>query len=240
MSAIILPKAIGFDLGETMIHYAGLPLNWQDLYPQALARVAEACGHTKTEADIRSGEGVLSRYNTRLHPRLQEVTAERVLREVLAAWGQPVVVSMDQVEDAFFGFFQQAYAVYPDTLPALQALQSQGVRVGVLTDAPYGMPRRFVERDLAPIAASVDQALTSVEVGHRKPHPSGYFALAERLGVAPSDMAYVGNEEKDIIGANGAGMFSVLIDRAGSGANFGQRRTITSLEELAELKELTD
>jgi len=240
MSATRLIKVVGFDLGETLIHYAGLPLNWQGLYGQALTRVAEACGHPITEADITLGEAILGRYNTRQHPRLHEVTADRVLGEVLAAWGLPVVVGMDQAEDAFFGFFQQAFAVYPDTLPALQALQSRWVRVGVLTDAPYGMPRRFVERDLAPIAACLDVALTSVEVGHRKPHPSGYLALAERLGVAPFDMAYVGNEEKDIVGANGAGMFSVLIDRTGGGAAFGQKRTITSLRKLAEWKELTD
>jgi len=232
-------KAIGFDLGETLIHYAGLPLNWQGLYGQALTRVAEACGHPIIEADIGSGAAILGRYNTRLHPRLHEVTAEHVLREVLAAWGLPVVGSTNQVEDAFFGFFQQAYTVYSDTLPTLRDLKRHGVRVGVLTDAPYGMPRRFVERDLAPMTAYVDQALTSVEVGHRKPHPSGYLALAERLGVAPPNMAYIGNE-KDIVGANEEGMFSVLIDRTGSGADFGQRRTITSLRELAELKELTD
>jgi len=233
MSATRLPKAIGFDLGETLIHYAGLPLNWQSLYGQALKRVAEACGHPITEADIRVGEAILGRYNTRLHPRLHEVRADRIFGEVLAAWDLPTVGGCDQVEDTFFGFFQQAYAVYPDTIPALQALQNQGVKVGVLTDAPYGMPRRFVERDLAPIAQYLDAALTSVEVGHRKPHPSGYLALAERLGVAPFDMAYVGNEEKDIVGANGARMFSVLIDRAGGGADFGQRRTVTSLKELA-------
>jgi len=233
-------KAIGFDLGETLIHYAGLPLNWQGLYGQALARVAEACGHPITEADIRVGEAILGRYNTRLHPRLQEVTAGHIFAEVLAAWGFPTVGGCDQVEDAFFGFFQQAYAAYPDTHPALQALQNQGIKVGVLTDAPYGMPRRFVERDLAPIAEHLDATLTSVEIGHRKPHPSGYLALAERLGVEPSDVAYVGNEEKDIVGANVAGMFSVLIDRTGSGADFGQKRTITSLRELAELKGLTD
>ena len=233
-------KAIGFDLGETLIHYAGLPLNWQGLYEQALTRVAEACGHPITEGDIRLGEGILSRYNTRLHPRPHEVTADRVLGEVLAAWGLPVVASMDQAGNAFFGLFQQAYAVYPDTLPTLQALQVQGVRVGVLTDVPYGMPRRFVERDLAPIAEYLDTVLTSVEIGHRKPHSCGYLALAERLGVDPSDMIYVGNEEKDILGANCSGMLSILIDRAGTGATFGQRRTIASLGELAELKELTD
>ena len=45
-------KAIGFDLGKTLIHCAGLPLNWQSLYRQALTRVAEACGHPITEAAI--------------------------------------------------------------------------------------------------------------------------------------------------------------------------------------------
>ena len=234
-----LPKAVAFDLGETLIYYMGLPLNWQSLYGQALVRVAEACGHPVTEADIGLGEAILGRYNTRLHPRLQEVTADRILGEVLAAWGLPILGGSDHLEDAFFGFFQQAYAVYPDTIPALQALQRQGIKVAVLTDTPYGMPRRFVDRDLVPIAMYVDQALTSVEVGYRKPHPSGYLALAELLGVEPFDTVYVGNEEKDIVGANSVGMFSVLINRAGGRSDFGQRRTIASLTELAELKELT-
>jgi len=227
-----LSEAIGFDLGETLIHYVGLPLSWQGLYGQALQSVAEACGHSLTAADIQSGEDVLARYNTRLHPRLDEVTADRVLADVLAAWGLPAAGSMDQAEDAFFGFFQQTYAVYPDTLPALQDLRRRGIKVGVLTDAPYGMPRRFVERDLASIAAYVDVVLTSVEVSYRKPHPSGYLALAERLGVEASRMVYVGNEEKDIAGAKAAGMFSILIDRMGSGADFGQSQTIGSLQEL--------
>jgi|GEM_PF-4760658 len=36
MSTIRLPKAVSFDLGETLIHYVGLPLNWQGLYGQTL------------------------------------------------------------------------------------------------------------------------------------------------------------------------------------------------------------
>ena len=240
MSATRLPKAVGFDLGETLVHYEGLPLNWRGLYGQALARVAEACAHPISDADMRAGEVVLDRYNTRLHPRLEEVTAARVFGEVLGAWGLSAARDMAMAEDAFFGFFRQTYSVYPDTVPALRDLRGRGVRVGALTDVPYGMPLRLVERDLAPVADYLDVALTSVEVGLRKPHGSGYLALAKRLGVDPADMIYVGNEEKDIVGANGVGMLSVLIDREGSGADFGQRRTITSLVELAVLKERTD
>jgi len=228
----IPPAAVGFDLGETLTHYAGLPLSWHTLYRAALARVAEACSRPLTDADVESGEQVLARYNTRLHPRLDEVASDQVIGDVLAAWGVAGVGGMGEVEDAFFGFFQQTYAVYPDAVPALQHLRGRGVRIGVLTDVPYGMPRRFVERDLGPIAPYVDVSLTSVEVGRRKPHPSGYLALAERLGVVPSRMAYVGNEEKDVVGANSAGMISVLIDRDGCGADYGQARTVTSLKNL--------
>ena len=232
MRDIMSFNAFGFDLGETLVHYAGLPLNWQSLYPQALARVAEVCAHPMTEADLQRGEQVLARYNTRLRPRLEEVTADSVLGEVLAAWGVRADTDLEQVEDAFFGLFQQTHAVYPDTLPALQRLWRRCAKIGVLTDVPYGMARRFVEDDVAQIAPCINVVLTSVEVGYRKPHPRGYLALAERLGVSPMDMIYVGNEEKDIVGARIAGMTSVLINRHGDGADFAQERTITSLEEL--------
>ena len=231
-------RAIGFDLGETLVHYAGLPLNWQSLYPQALARVAEVCGHNVTKSDTILGEQVLIQYNTRLHPRQEEVSAGRILGEVLAAWGLPTPLDMNSVENAFFGFFQQTYAVYSDTVPALQMLQRLEIKIGVLTDVPYGMAKRFVAQDLAPLRSYVNVVLTSVEVGHRKPHPSGYLALASLLGVAPGEMIYVGNEEKDIAGAKAAGMTSILIDRDGNGANFGQGQTIASLEELS-LEELS-
>jgi putative hydrolase of the HAD superfamily len=232
MIARNLPKAIGFDLGETLIYYASLPLNWQGIYPQALAHVAAVCSHNITENDIVCGEQVLARYNTRLYPRHEEVSAACILGEVLAAWKLPPVFDISLVEDAFFGFFRQTYAVYSDTIPALQTLQRLNIRVGVLTDVPYGMAKRFVAQDVAPLRSYVNVVLTSVEAGHRKPHPSGYHSLASLLDIAPSEMIYVGNEEKDIAGANAAGLFSVLIDRDGSGANFGQDRTITSLEEL--------
>lgn len=225
-------SAVGFDLGETLVHYAGLPLSWQALYPQALVRVADACGHSITKTDLVLGETILAHYNTRLRPRLEEVKASRVLGEVLAAWEMSRAADMEQVEDAFFGFFQQTYAVYSDTLLALQEFRKREVKIGVLTDVPYGMPSRFVDRDLEPIASHIDLVLTSVEVGYRKPHSRGYLSLAEGLAVKPSTMIYIGNEEKDIVGANDEGLFSVLIDRAGNGANFGQKRTIASLSEL--------
>jgi hypothetical protein len=38
------PAAVGFDLGDTLCEYAGVPLSWEREYPAALASVAEAWG----------------------------------------------------------------------------------------------------------------------------------------------------------------------------------------------------
>jgi putative hydrolase of the HAD superfamily len=96
------------------------------------------------------------------------------------------------------------------------------------------MPREFVEHDIqsAGIAGLFDALITSVEVGIRKPEPAGYLALAAELGVQPTEMLFVGNEPKDVIGAARAGMTGVFLDRTNSGENHGQYFTIAALTEI--------
>lgn len=235
-------QAVGFDLGETLMCYEGVPLNWQSLYAEALIAVWDACrcGHSlPSEDDLARGGTILAHYNTRLNPRTTEVTATRILSEVLDCWGMNSKDAAVLAERAFFGFFQQHYAVYSDTLPALRALHARGLKIGILTDVPYGMSRQFVERDIASIAAEVDTVLTSVETGYRKPSPHGFLALAAALGVPANKIVFVGNEAKDVQGANAAGMVSVLLVRESSTRkeDYDQEITISSLVELEPLLE---
>jgi putative hydrolase of the HAD superfamily len=76
--------------------------------------------------------------------------------------------------------------VYPDTLPALESLRRHGYSLGVLTDVPYGMPKRFIEEDLAraDLLRLFDYVLTSTEAGRRKPHPGGLLQLAAHFMAA--------------------------------------------------------
>ena len=87
--------------------------------------------------------------------------------------------------------------------------------MGILTDVPYGMSKEFVNKDIEKISHLIDCVLTSVEIGFRKPNSAGYEALANKLGVNPEEMIYVGDEEKDIIGAHGTKMKAVYIDKHG-------------------------
>jgi len=179
---------------------------------------------------------VLEGYNTRLAPRVNEVAERHVFSEVAAALGFRDTES-ETVADAFFAFFRRSVVAYPETVAVLQHLQAAGTEVGVLTDVPYGMDRARVEADL--VAAGLDGLitvlLTSVEVGRRKPPPAGFVRLAAELGVAVGDLLYVGNERKDIDGANAAGARSVLIDREHEQPSWGAGASIKSLSGVFDV-----
>ena len=56
--------------------------------------------------------------------------------------------------------------------------------------------------------------LTSDDVGYRKPRPEGLKLLAQKMNIDVHEMAFVGDEEKDIVCAVNAGVYSILINRS--------------------------
>lgn len=222
-----------FDLGETLSTYAGIPLSWQEHYHAALKHALDPLGLQAEPAALNAGAQALAGFNTRLHPREQEVSSQVIFGAVLAALDQDERLA-DALAHGFFAYFQRSCRPFPESAEVLQALQRRGQRVAVLTDVPYGMPRAWVMADLrsAGLEACVDILLTSVDSGFRKPRPEGYLLLAQALGIAPADLVYVGNEKKDVEGVNGVGGTSILIDRDGKAPDYGQKTTIRSLREL--------
>jgi putative hydrolase of the HAD superfamily len=233
-----LLKGVGFDLGETLVEYEGVPLNWEREYPAALAAIASLWAGTPTAHEVEAGSAVLRCYNTRLNPRTHEVATATVFVGVLQAIGvspEDAPALLHPAVDAFFAVFQRRVRAFGDVAPALHLLHRHGVRVGVLTDVPYAMPRRLVLHDLT--SAGLDDlaasTLTSTEVGTRKPDPNGFAALAEREGCQCAEMLFVGNEQKDVVGAKAAGMQAALLWRDQSPVpSWGQDVTITSLDGL--------
>jgi len=236
-----LLKGVGFDLGETLVEYDGVPLDWQREYPTALEAVALLWAGTLTAHEVGAGSAILRFYNTRLNPRTHEVATATVFVEVLHAIGVPpddAPALLDPAVDAFFSVFQRRARAFGDVAPALQVLRRRGVSAGVLTDVPYAMPRRLVLQDLT-IAGLHDLAastLTSTEVGTRKPDPRGFAALADRKGCRCAEMLFVGNEQKDVVGAKAAGMQAALLWRDQCPVpSWGQDVTISSLDGLASV-----
>jgi putative hydrolase of the HAD superfamily len=229
-------KAIGFDLGDTLLLYEGVSERWAPGYREALGRAACACGRELGKSQADQAVAVLEKYNTRLAPRTVEVSETQILGDVTAALGFPPS-DCGTVADAFFNFYQRSVTAYPETIDTLRRLNMLGVAVGVLTDVPYGMERARVEADLSAtgIDGFVSTVLTSVEVGRRKPASVGFVRLATELDVPIGDLIYVGNEKKDIEGANAAGALSVLIDRESRQPDWGAWARIERLDEILGL-----
>lgn len=227
-------KAIAFDLGDTLVEYEGVPLSWEAHYPDALVNLATFLRITLSPEQIECACSVLRGYNTRLNPREKEVSFSQIMRDILQCFNR--VAELDEIAcaTAFFRVFRQRLRCFPDVKPALQTLREKKFKIGIFTDVPYGMPRKLVLDDIngSSLSNFFDVLLTSRDVGFRKPAVATLQSVARVLACEPGEMAYVGNEKKDIVVARAFGCCSILIDRDRHGNDWEQDRTITSLSEL--------
>ena len=229
-----MAAAVVFDIGETLIRY-GNPLSWAALYRPALERADRACGLGLSEEDFAGAMETLKRYNTRLCPRAREVSADDIFQEILDGWGRPDG-PRETVKREFFAFFKRSGPrPYPDVPGTLAALKRAGIRTATLSDVAYGEDSESALADIREVAAYIDLPLTSRDVGWRKPDGRGLRYIAERFRVNVRELVFVGDEEKDVLCANGAGAASVLIDREGRRPDYGQMYTISSMDELQRI-----
>ncbi|TGA96298.1 HAD family hydrolase [Sporolactobacillus shoreae] len=225
-------KAIGFDLGSTLIKYEDVPQSWKSLYKEALKDVLISCDRIPNSNMIGTGEEILSKYNTRMNYREVEVSSNQIFSEMLEAWDLNKDKYLNKIKKAFYSYFQRTSHLYDDTIITLETLKKQGVRIGILTDVPYGMDKDYVLTDIEAFKGYIDVLLTSVDVGFRKPNKQGYSDLLNNLDVTADETVFVGDEQKDILGANSIGIYSVLINRQSTIKEYGQRKMINSLMEL--------
>ena len=226
-------KAVIFDIGQTLVHYKN-PLNWSKLYQPAFQYVADRCGYHFSEDQYRHVGDVLTKYNTRINPRVQEVSSTRIFTEIADGAGLSEK-DIDQVKHHFFSYFRQDTSLYPEVEETLNTLVDKGVMTGTLSDVAYGMDNEYALEDIALISKYIDYPLTSNDVGFRKPSTKGLEMLAEKMQIEVSEMIFVGDEEKDIICANNAGAYSGLINRANIIKNYGQKKEIHSLADLLKI-----
>lgn len=127
--------------------------------------------------------------------------------------------------------------IYPDVIPFLANLKSQGIRVGIISNA-Y---EREVEQILE--IAGLDREFFDIIVGPDtassiKPEPEIFLHVLRILGVEPAHAIYVGNDlERDYVGAEEVGMKSFLILRS---ENEKVNENVRLIRNLTSLKEQLD
>lgn len=201
------PKAFLFDLGGTLVNYVGLPLNWTNYYPAAFDRVSSKLGLRLNDTAIKDATLTLNKYNARINPREVEYSSTYIFSEATATWNLRSH-SVDEVAMCFYSFFQENMQIFPDAKVILRIMGEKGIKTGILTDLATGMPDEIALEGISALNCKIDCVITSSDVGFRKPNKTGYIQLASRLGVQIEDCVFIGDEDKDIVGANHAGMVS--------------------------------
>lgn len=229
----IMFQAVVFDIGQTLVDYR-IPMNWSRLYRPAFGHIAGKHHYCFSEAHYRAAEDILTKYNTRIYPREYEVSSTQIFTEIVDAMEIPPE-DIEQVKESFYTYFRQDCSLFSDVRQTLKTLSSNGIRLGTLSDVAYGMDNRFALGDIASVIDYIEFPFTSNDAGYRKPCPKGLLMLSEKMKIAPPDMIFVGDEEKDMACAKNAGAYAVLINRNDVDKDYGQDRTIRALTEILPL-----
>lgn len=105
------------------------------------------------------------------------------------------------------------FRLFPDALPALDALRAAGVRLGVVSNWDCGLDGLLAELGIADRFAVV---ATSAEAGAAKPDPAIFRHALARLGAPAHAALHCGDlPDTDCLGATRAGVAAVIVDRRG-------------------------
>lgn len=229
-------RAVIFDLGGTLINYEGFPLYWGDYYEQAFRNVSEKLSLHLSDNQIQLASEALKKHNPRLYPREVEYTPTFIFADVFKEW-DITDHSLNKAIGIFFEFFRRNVVVFPETIQLLENLNKRGYKIGVLTDVPTGMPTELILQDINAFKDNIDFFLSSIDCGFRKPNKKGIELISEKFGIDLQNIAFVGDEEKDIQTAKNAGVMSFLINRDKRNKSYGEDIQIKSLIELLDFVE---
>ncbi len=116
------------------------------------------------------------------------------------------------LRDAFLEAYVERLCVdsawFDGTAELVDELEARGIAWGIVTNKAtrYTIPL-LTTLEVIPRAACV---VCGDTCAHAKPHPDPLLHAAKLLQVAPADCLYIGDDERDIIAANAAGMRGVV------------------------------
>ena len=204
-------KVIVFDIGGTLMEYAGMPLSWVDYYKAGFMHVNEKYCLSLDKTAIDSSVVILKSYNPRLNYRETEYVPEIIFEHATKHWHADI--SIDKIISTFFHGLNLTPVYYEDTIPVITDLKKNGYLITTLTDLPTAMPDEMFKKDISDLLQYFDLYVSSQTCGYRKPNPSGLHYIAKEFNVRTDELLFVGDEEKDKKTAENAKCNFLMINR---------------------------
>jgi len=232
------PTVVLLDVGDTM---AKANPSWRDVY-------ATVFGSHGIKASVEDFETAFrAAWDEWAHEGPFEATEEASFQRFMVL-DQLVFdrLGYPDLPESFFrdvdlAFRQRsAFCVFPDVIPALDAMQATGLRLGVVSNWGWAAPELLQTLELA---RHFEIMSISARVGYQKPHAAIFEHALDLLDVSAGQAIHVGDDpEADVVGARSVGIEPVLIDRRGRThpplgheAEAGEVVTITDLGQLLDL-----
>lgn len=237
-------KAVIFDLGGTLIEYAGSYDEWPALETDGFRGAYESLqAHGVVLPDFEtfkmSGFGLLPGWWEDATRGIRNLRVVDLLQAVLTAVNTPSipVAWLDEAGAAYEDGIHQQATMVEGAQVALQAVKAAGYKMGLLSNTMFR--GRMHERGLVQFGLTgFDAMLFSSEVNKWKPMAAPFLHLAELLGVEPETAVYVGDDPRsDVVGGRAAGMRTVHIasSQRFEAADISPDATLHSLTELGGL-----
>jgi putative hydrolase of the HAD superfamily len=123
-----------------------------------------------------------------------------------------------------------SWSVYPDVLPALEALCRNGYSLAIVSNWDSTLGNLL---DAHGLSSKFSAVLISAVEGSAKPHAEIFHRACSRLGLRAEEALHVGDSlEEDYEASRTAGLSALLLDRDGRHPEIGDR--ISTLAELPE------
>ena len=220
--------AVFFDVDFTLI-YPGPTFNG-DGYRLFVARYWFDVDPARFSAAVEVASKELNQKHDDIYrPQLFIDYARCVLQEMGAA-GPAIELCAREIYDEWAAC--RHFALYDDVRPAMQALYTAGLRIGLISNTHRCLVSFQTHFKLE---SYISGAVSSSSHGYMKPHPSIFHEALKLIGVGPSEAVMVGDSmTHDIEGAQQVGMQGVLLARTSS----PRRETTASVPVIRTLEDL--
>lgn len=206
--ASTLPPVVFFDAVGTLLHP-------EPPAPVVYAAVGRRFGSRLDEAEIAQRfRAAFLRQEQADHSIGLRTSEEREWMR----WRAIVAEVLDDVSDPEGCFAElhshfarpNAWRCEPHTSHVLEALAGRGHRLGIASN--FDARLRGVVEGLSDLRL-VRQLVISSEIGWRKPAPSFFAEMCQRVASPPGRIVYVGDDENnDYAGARACGLQAILLD----------------------------
>lgn len=187
----------------------------EDMFAEALDGLGKSVGRARLREAVNKADRLLDDEFAKLGGGDETVFWRRFDSVVLGQLG--VDVDADRFAQDLSAEIRgvvtraESWVAFPDAVPALEAVRGMGLRTGMVSNATELARRVLRGLDME---RYLDAVVISDEVGVRKPEPRIFEIALGLVRAAPSRAVFLGDRPAtDLVGATGAGLRGILVDR---------------------------